>query len=304
MELDSFQHGGQLHSKEKSSLLFAVPLSLFLHGILIAALWNNTFDEEQESLPNSVQIQLIPTNPLNRDPAEAVVIEPEPLPAELDNLEQNIREELAIDTPPTQSPDRAPQNEIVLNSDVDLPQLEIEPALENTEPQNESSAESGRIVLPSVVSVQNTLDLLQSRAPSLYWLEECNPLQKEESTKDCATDGAIDYQALQNNEVYRSLNPVRLLSRSQQTLGALGSLSADLSDRLDASSLPLGMSNYVMEELEAGISINSGVGNRQLQQIRRMIDQSAAAQQAERVMADPWVQQQYKELNQRKVVNY
>ena len=302
MEIEEDRTDSQ--SNERSGLLIAVALSLLLHGILIAALWNNKMGSQEESLPEFVQIRLFPTNPLTEVSPEP---EPEPVrepPAEdLAEITDAVLEDLAVEAPPTQILAPVPENELGLDSSIELPELLVGPEQEITE-QQEDSAESINRLLPSIVSVQNTLNLLESRAPQRYWLDECNPVEELESSKDCMAEDEIDFQSIQSNQTYRSLNPVRSLNRSQQTLGAIGRLSPSLSQSLSEASIADGLGTYLMEEVEAGITINSGVGNRQLQQINRMVDQSFAAKEAARTLGDAWVQQRSKELRQRKVVDY
>jgi hypothetical protein len=292
-------------SSESSSpgMLRAVVFSLLFHVMLIAVLWSNKISSPIEQKPEYVQINLLPENPLlveqNTVPAEA---EQQQQIATVDLPAESEFEEVSED--PLPQPVAEPVNEIALDPEISLPDLP-KAVIDESEPVETTTANARQLnlLVPSIVTIKNAVQESWPRQQRNYLLADCNLVLEEENGMECNDTSQLDYSALQNNEVYRSLNPVRTVSRAQQSLGAVGSLASNVSSRLDSAALPDGLADYLVEELEAGITINSNIGNRQLRQIRRMIDQSAAAQQAERVLGDAWIQQRSRQLNQRKIVD-
>jgi hypothetical protein len=61
------------------------------------------------------------------------------------------------------------------------------------------------------------------------------------------------------------------------------------------------LSDYVLEELQAGITHNTNVGNRAVDHIDLMTGRSAAATMVRQILGDAWVVKRAKELQQRKV---
>ncbi|MDP6416838.1 MAG: hypothetical protein QGG54_17665, partial [Gammaproteobacteria bacterium] len=74
-----------------------------------------------------------------------------------------------------------------------------------------------------------------------------------------------------------------------------------LAARLSSSDIPQDLSDYVLEELQAGITHNTNVGNRAVDHIDLMTDRSAAATMVRQILGDAWVVKRAKELQQRKV---
>ena len=107
---------------------------------------------------------------------------------------------------------------------------------------------------------------------------------------------------MRENSTYRSLNPVRVLSRSERTLPAVTENAAALAGRLQNMAIPEGLSDYLMEEVEAGITHNTNAGNRNLENIDVMTDKSDAAKIARDVLGDPWIKTQSRINAQRRRV--
>lgn len=61
------------------------------------------------------------------------------------------------------------------------------------------------------------------------------------------------------------------------------------------------LQEYLLQELETGISEHGNMRQSSVETIIRITDQSAAALQAREVLGDPWVIQRYRELRQRRV---
>ena len=130
---------------------------------------------------------------------------------------------------------------------------------------------------------------------------DCNMLEEKDGLHTCDPTDRRDYRIVENNATYRALNPIRERSRSQRTLGVITQNAPELAARLQAADLPEGLSDYVMEEVEAGITHHSNPGNRSVQHMILMTDKSAAAAQARQVLGDAWVKTRAIELQQRKV---
>ncbi|MEQ8954375.1 MAG: hypothetical protein RL120_09595, partial [Gammaproteobacteria bacterium] len=115
---------------------------------------------------------------------------------------------------------------------------------------------------------------------------------------DDDTAAAYDFDAVELNPVYRNLNPVRELSRTQRSLAMVSQATPQLASRLDELALPAGVPVYLMEQLEGNITHLSNPGNRSLQMMKELTA-SPVQQQAARVLGDPWVLNQYRLKQQR-----
>ena len=140
---------------------------------------------------------------------------------------------------------------------------------------------------------------MQSEQVSRFYSYDCNKLEEEEGLRDCAPTNELDYALVERNPVYEFHNPRQQRSRTRETSGLLYSQTANIDVQLAASGLPAGLSDYVIEELEAGVSVYSDTGNRAVQLMDHMVDRSEAAIMAERLF-DPWVQNQTRLLEERR----
>ena len=73
-----------------------------------------------------------------------------------------------------------------------------------------------------------------------------------------------------------------------------------LAAELEAGTIEPGLAEYLVQEIEAGITQLADPGNRAVQNMGRM-DTSAAAVMKRRILQDPWVQSRTKQLQQRRV---
>lgn len=305
-----------IKTREGSILLLALALSLALHGVLAVAVLRVAVGDEPESAPSTVQIRLVASNPLVAEPEPEPIVEPapelEPEPeieldqetaedeliaqSEVEQAEEPVElaaEQLLQEAAPTPSEQLPPAPATSL---VELPSVEL---LQRPDALQESS-ESARL-LPSIVNVRNTIQVLDAQDSSRYWNSDCNILETDAGIRDCEPIDSNDYALVDRNATYESLNPIRVMTRAERSLGVMTQQAPALAGRLYASDIPRGLSDYVMEEIEAGITHLSNPGNRGVQHMGFMLDKSAAAEQARRVLDDPWVQSQSRALRERNV---
>lgn len=279
--------------RETQLLLFAVSVSLLLHVTVIFAFISVPLTEAPKPRPVLVQLGLVASNPLqfeaesdeplNDPPPEdtaPVVLESE------DELEALPFETEQEDLPPISAP----------TSLVDIPQVEIN----SMDDEQERLADS-ELRLPSIVTVRETIQSLRAESATRYWNSDCNLMEEESEIRDCAPKDQTNYALLERNHSYEALNPLKNFDRTQRTLSTVTSEAPALAARLSSAELPGGLSDYVMQEIEAGITHLSNPGNRSVQHMGTMTDTSAAAEQARRVLGDPWVRTQANKLYQRDV---
>ena len=77
--------------------------------------------------------------------------------------------------------------------------------------------------------------------------------------------------------------------------------SEALAGRLSDLRIPEGFSDYVLEELEAGITHNANPGNRAVDHMLNFTDKSAAGAIARDLLSDPWIVKKAKQRQQKKV---
>jgi hypothetical protein len=73
-----------------------------------------------------------------------------------------------------------------------------------------------------------------------------------------------------------------------------------LAGRLSDLRLPRGLSDYVLEKLEAGITLNTNLGNRAVDHMLNFTDKSAAGAIARELLSDPWVVKKLNSANRNK----
>ncbi|NKB31486.1 MAG: hypothetical protein GKR91_00090 [Pseudomonadales bacterium] len=263
-------------SRENGLLGLALVISLIVHVSLLALALNARFAIEPNLTPDFVEIQLIPSNPLLvEETAPEIVEEPVEAPETVEELVEEISTEIA---------------EVA----------EIEP-LETNEPlPAEEQIEVPEVFVPSIVSVRDTIDAIEADATSRLWAYDCDAIEEESDLRTCNPTDRRNYEVVERNTTYEALNPVRELSRGVRTLGTVTTNSPELAARLLSSDLPDGLSVYVMEQVEAGITHNTNSGNRVLENMDIMTENEVEAQ-IRYIMNDPWVKNQEKVLRQRNV---
>jgi hypothetical protein len=299
-----------IRTREGSLLLLALALSLALHGVLVVAVLRVAVGDEPESTPSTVQIRLVASNPLSAEvelQPELAAEQPPELEAEPaidettaerdneqeDQLAELVAEQLLEEVLPTPSEQSPPAP---VTSLVELPSIEVLPLPDSTQESSDSAA-----LLPSIVNVRNTIQALDALDSSRYWNSDCNILETDAGIRDCEPLDANNYALIERNATYEALNPIRVMTRAERSLGVMTAQAPALAARLYASDIPRGLSDYVLQEIEAGITHLSSPGNRSVQHMGFMLDKSAAAEQARRVLNDPWVQSQSRALRERNV---
>ena len=176
---------------------------------------------------------------------------------------------------------------------------------------SDSPYESARLA-PSAEVVRDALSR-SSLSDSRHWRRPCTEKQRRSDTLNCEQE--VDnarFSALESNLTYSALQPVRARSRSARALLAMAENSArvrealvGMSSRTNAAVMdqPAGYGVYLLEELEAGITLGSAAGDRNQQQMKRVTDTTAAATMVERILNDPWIRNATLVRRSRRVVD-
>ncbi len=281
----------------------AVGASLCLHALLVFAVIRNGGIEFQPPATPLVAIALVPNNPL-------IEARPEEIPAdESEAITEDLAAEQQQEIPDSET---ALPEEAVVDPVEPLTALEeefseipeIAEAVEPTAPLEADPPEDAvaPVTAPSVLAIQNSVrrDLEQQANDSRDWANSCSELQRLAGTLGCQQTEEPDYQAAvispQRQSVYEYHNPVVERSRSETSLQTIATRTGELAGSLALSEIPAGLSDYLLAEVEASISVYSNQGDPVLQQLNRMADRSAAAEMV-REINSPWVQLQT-QLNQ------
>ena len=265
--------------------VFAVTASLCLHFLLIiAAIRYGEFEIIPAPNP-ALTIGLVPDNPLLREPAINEMFETE-TPTDLAVVEEaDIPPEEPVETAVVveEIPAQTPADELMEETLAEIPTLELVESTES-EPAPESAP---AIEAPSIVTIQNRVsdDLTQQQIESREWANICTQLQRVSGVLGCQQLEETDYQAAevkpQRQSVYEFHNPPVVRSRSERSLATIASRTSDLSASLAMADLPAGLSDYLMAEVEAGVSLYSNRADPVQDNMDRMVDQSAASQTLE-----------------------
>jgi len=281
-------------SRSSRNLLISVAVSLLFHTTLLMSIAKLQVEFKEQPIPEVVEVRLVAANPLTPAPIAATEEPPLAVPEpEINESAAEISDSEALFT-----------EEIVSNEEALSAPLEPEPV---PQPDVEEIApielQPSRIFVPSVVTIQETLQQrrVRSEGDSKTWLYDCNMLEEESTVYTCDPEDRRDYRVIESNPTYQALNPIREISRSLRSLPVVTINAPALAARLASSDIPKGLSDYVLEELQAGITHNSNLGNRTVDHINLMTDRSAAAAMARQILGDGWVVTRAKELQQRKV---
>lgn len=280
-------------SGDQRLLVPALVLSLFMHAVLATLVFNARLSLQQKSIPDFVEIQLIPSNPLLVEEEVEVSAIAEEIIAESDLPEI---EEVENDTTEEQVGELV--EEFIEQVPTEIAEV-IEPS-ELTPEQSEPVLPGPEIFIPSLVNVQDSLREIEQENSSRLWAYDCDALEEESELRTCNPVDRRNYEVVERNSTYVALNPVREISRGAFSLPTVASGASDLAARLGASDLPNGLSNYVIEQLEAGITHNSNQGNRVIENMEIMTENEAAAQ-ARAIMNNPWAKLKERERQQRNV---
>lgn len=307
-ELSEFESRQDVYP-EPGVLLPAILASLFFHGVLAAIFLNGQIGggsvDDQPTKPTMVSVRLVSQNPQILQVPEPVLITdesaiPKPLETEDTPSEELLLEESSV---ASEFENLEEPSEIELD---DSQQIEADTKTEEIAASGIPVNRSSEINLPSVLMVQESLQNIDIQKRSRFYSHRCNPLEEEAGIKDCEPPRqrelqSADYQLGQRNSTYRALNPIRQLSRTQRTSKVVSTESKALAGRLGDLRVPAGLSDYILEELEAGITHNADLGNRAVEHMLNSNDKSAAGAMARELLSDPWVEKREKELQQRKV---
>lgn len=263
-------------SERPSFLTIAVSVSVLLHLLIAYLLVKSDIEAPLRETPEFVEITLRPTNP-NRvlesppnEPVEEPLVEP-PTSAEVPSVRSRDEEERVA---------QAQEPSGLIESITDIPSDESLA----TEVHKTQSTSVNR--LPTLQAISQSVRELSRSREAQFYPYVCNPLEEDEGIKECAPRSSTAFGALETNSVYQALNSTRELSRSERAAGVVSSQARSLTDRLEVE-LPAGISDYLIQELEAGISHSVNEGNRAVQHMIDMTDKSDAAAQARQVLNNP-----------------
>lgn len=307
-ELSEFESREEVYP-ESRALLPAILASLFFHGVLAAVFLNGQIggnvEDQLPIKPAMVSIRLFPQNPQILHVPEPVLITDEsasPKPIETDDTPsvELLREQSGVASE-IENLEEPSKPELV-----DSQEAEADTKIEDIAAPGEPIKRSSEFSLPSVLMVQESLQNIDAQTRTQFYSYRCSPLDEEAGIRDCepsaqAERQSADYQAKQRNSTYRALNPIRQLSRTERSSGVVSTQSKALAGRLGELRIPQGLSNYVLEELEAGITHNADLGNRAVDHMLNTNDKSAAGAIARELLSEHWVEKRTKELQQRKV---
>jgi len=178
---------------------------------------------------------------------------------------------------------------------VDIPAIDVTPG-----PSTPADPIQPGVFAPSIVTVIESIQALKATQAQRYWSSDCNRLQVEVGLRDCEPKDRNNYALLKRNRTYEALNPVRQLTRTQRSLSVVSRQALALAAELEAGTIEPGLAEYLVQEIEAGITQLADPGNRAVKNMGRM-DTSAAAVMKRRILQDPWVQSRTKQLQQRRV---
>jgi hypothetical protein len=318
MDIELFEfESHQENSADSGKLLPAILVSLLFHGVLAVIFFNGQtgwqvgrqlgrqVGEQPPAKPKALSVRIFVQNPQKRQVPEAeLLFDEEAIPklavaedtssAELLAQASSLARELDIDKKP-------PNNDLAESQPVEA-DVSADGTAISVLPSNGSSDVS----LPPVLMIQESLQYLDAQRRTRFYSHRCNRLEKEAGIRDCESPRqrellAANYQHSERISTYRALNPIRQLSRAERSLNVVSTQSEALAGRLSDLSIPEWFSDYIFEELEAGITHNANPGNRAVDHMLNFTDKSAAGAIARDLLSDPWVEKKTKQRLQKKV---
>lgn len=282
-------------SPDNKILGIAIAGSLVLHLALAAIVVPARLQTSPPPEAAPIRIALVPNNPLRMpEPEAAETVSSEPPPAPVTEPPPEVSEADEVVAVP--SPEVPEADEVTVAQPRDAAEV----------PLPESDAPAPVVTVPTVVpdaqNIRQSLQQLQQARGSRLHQVDCDERRRRSDLVDCGEEETPrDYEALETNVTYQALNPVREISRSERTVSTVTGNAAGLAARLRDSDVDPQLSQYLLQELEIGISEHGNQRQSGVETIIRMTDQSAAAQQAREILGDPWVIQRMRELRQRRV---
>jgi hypothetical protein len=285
MHFATTDYNSHEESAQQSNLLvIAVPTSLLLHLLIATFFIQSEHTVPKVNTPQLVAINLLPTNPnkpLEQAPKELVL---PPAATEQAVVEQAAAEETLKPGAAVGPRPIADLRDLAGGRGVDAV-MQIN-ALEVESSQATGVDDAVSRSIPSVDSISRSVRKLSRSSEAQFYSTVCNPLEEEERLKECALKPNASYAELEVNAIYQAFNPAQEISRSAAVSAVVSSQAQAVASRL-RSELPQGLSGYLIEELEAGISHSVNEGNRAVQHMIDMTDKSSAAAQARQVLGNP-----------------
>lgn len=309
----------------------ALLLSLCLHGLVAGAFLRSAWHEPAFQAPvfsQPLRIGLRENNPLRPPlPASAaelpierdVAVRAKPLveTAAVQPSEPDSTRTALSDSPAALLASPALPDSLDSRSEADLPastpsmQEDAQSLSRQVLSVSDSPYESARLA-PSAEVVRDALSRSSLSDPR-HWRRPCTEKQRRSDALDCEQE--VDnarFSALESNPTYSAQQPMRARSRSARALLAMAENSARVREALAGSSSQAnaaatdqraGYGVYLLEELEAGITLGSAAGDRNQQQMKRVTDTTAAATMVERILNDPWIRNATLVRRSRRVVD-
>jgi len=294
------------HIHKRSFLLLPVAISVLLHSAIVVAVLSSSNQSVRAPQVGAVRINLIPVNPQSVTPAVTTPVESTVpvLPVVSENPPQSNPVDSVL---PEVASDPVAIDEVADSEEV-VPGLSMEHSAEQSAEQSTQQPIENRvfqITPPSLLSVQQSIKVVDAEAEAGGWLYECNQPEEDSVVRTCAesevSGDAGAYERATSNIYYENLNPVRERSRTERSVRTIYQNTGNIAAALNRADIPDELAGYVLDELAASTSAYTSNGTDRVRHMRRMVDRTAAAQQAERILEDPWVLGRAEELRQRDV---
>jgi len=274
------------HGRISQRLVFigpAVAGSIVFHLFALGLFLTMHTERDTREPPRSVSINLVPAMP--REPIAEQPVDPSATMERAAPVQSNP---IAPAPDSTSSSAEQPEPQLA-ESEVDVPEVNV----------NQDTASSPAI--SGLLAIRQSIDQLVAEDSRQAWFNDCHYSDRDAGVRPCEEDVAPISERSLRNPVYQSLNRVRQQTRAQKSVRTIATQMGDIGANLSDADIPLAQREYLQQELEQGISVYSSKNNDSKQHVFRMNSNSAAAQQAERVLGDPWVLEQSRELERRNV---
>lgn len=269
-------------------LLGGLACSLVLHILLGGALINFKPQEHVTILPALLEVRLLPKNPL----LESVEVQKAELIEEVAKIEEAQELELIADVP-AENLAEAEVEKVEAIVEQPLPTVLIAET-ETTEEIAETTEPDLPLPLPSFNVIQSAIqqDFTEQQVEDRSWASVCTKLQKQSGVIGCTSPEELNFEGIQKSPeslaIYKFHNPPVESTRTERTLSTIATNSAQLAANLASADIPPGLGEFMMAEVESTITLYSEQGNRVLDHMDRMVDQSDAALMIRSLQDDPW----------------
>ncbi len=278
---------------DRRLLLAGLVCSLIFHLIVGGVLINLEPEEQVVSLPMQVvQVRLLPENPLLETLEE--VEDTEEIIAEVEEVAEPLTEELIEE----------PESVVEAESPAELIAETVQEtgaSAENIDPAEPDQP----LPMPSLDVIQSAIqqDFTEQQLEDRSWASTCTSLQRQSGVVGCVSQEEPNFagieQSPESRAIYEFHNPVVERSRTERSISTIATNSALLAANLATADIPEGLGDLMMTELESTITFYSNSGNRALNHMNEMVDQSDAAL-ISRSLFDPWVRLQIQKQQQRR----